>query len=177
MPLYICWYGHLINLGPKDILEKVPGVRITLGILQSMYNFLKGSTKHHNIFQEFNGDEGKDYLLLSLKFESVTSLSCRLEAVKAIYEQLEQIIGCLMQSSTNNDSKTYTDARSLLISILDFYFVFGLCLLRAILMNTGNLNGYVQGKQVDIFPLHKTSEMTTETLRCYKFVGSCDCNK
>lgn len=53
------------------ILEKRPVVRNALRIMQSMYNFLQESTKHHNIFQEFDGNQGKNYLLLSLKFQGI----------------------------------------------------------------------------------------------------------
>lgn len=47
-----------------------------------------------------------------------------------------------MELSTNNDPKTYTYAKYLIEHILDFDFVFGLCLLRVILMNTSNLSSY-----------------------------------
>ena len=107
-------YGHLINLALKDTLQEVPVLRNTLGIIQSLYNFLEASTKRHAVFEDF--DDGKDSLLLSLKSQSVTRWSCRWEAVKAVYEQLDRIIGCLLQLSTDKDSKTYTDARSLLKS-------------------------------------------------------------
>lgn len=53
------------------ILEKRPVVRNALRIMQSMYNFLEESTIHHNIFQEFDGNQGKNYLLLSLKFQGI----------------------------------------------------------------------------------------------------------
>ena len=165
LSIYIHCYGHIINLALKDTLENVPVVRNTLGVLQSLYNFIEASTKRHGLFEAFN--DGKDYLLLSLKSQSETRWSCRWEAVKAVYEQLERIIGYLLQLSSdkNSDSKTYTGARNLLRSVLDFDFVWGLCVLRAVLMNTSNLNSYVQGKQLDIFSLRKTAEMTIETLR------------
>ena len=77
-------------------------------------------------------------------------------------------MGCLMQLPTNKDSKTWTKARTLLKSIMDFYFVFGLYLLQAILINTSNLIGCIQGQQVDIFFLHKTSKISNDTLKCWR---------
>lgn len=85
----------------------------------------------------FNDGEGND-LVESLKSQSVTRWSCRWEAVKSVYNQLERIVGCLLQLSKDKDSLTYTDSRSLLASVLDMEFIFGLCVLRVILMNTSN---------------------------------------
>ena len=163
LSMYIHCYGHLINLALKDTLEEIPVVRNTLGTLQAIYNFLEGSTKRHGKLEEFK--DGNEYLLLSLKSQSITRWSCRWEAVKAVYEQLERIIGCLLELSEDKDSKTSSGARSLLISILDFEFIFGLSILRVILMNTSNLNSYVQGTQIDIYALRTTAEMTINTLK------------
>ena len=80
------------------------------------------------IFEGFGKDEGKSEPLLStLKSQSVTRWSCHWEAVKADYGQLDRIIGCLLEFSAAKDSKTYSDARALLKSVLDFEFIFGLC--------------------------------------------------
>ena len=138
-----------------------------------MYNFLEEGKNFYNIFQQFGGDERKDYLLLPLKSQSIMCWSCRWEGLKAVYEQLEQTIGCFMQLSTNNDSKKYKNATSLLRFILDFDFVFGLRLPRVILMNTSNHNSYVQGTQVDVFSLCKNTKMTIETLKRCRNDNSC----
>lgn len=36
-----------------------------------MYKFFEGSAKRDNIFQEFDSDQGKGYLLLPLKSQSI----------------------------------------------------------------------------------------------------------
>lgn len=77
------------------------------------------------------------------------------QAVKTVYEQLEGIMECPMQLSTNNDPEMYTDASYLIDLILHFDFFFGLWFLRVILINTSNLSCYFQGKQADIFSLRK----------------------
>ena len=151
MSIYIHCYGHLAL---QDTLENVPVVRNTLGIIQSLYNFLEASPKRHAIFEDFGKDEGKrEPLLSTLKSQSVTRWSCNWEAVKAVYGQLDRIIGCLLEFSAAKDSKTYSDARALLKSVLDFEFIFGLCVLRVILLNTSNLNTYIQGKKMDVVTL------------------------
>ena len=115
------------------------------------------------MFAEFQGDNTN--LRLSLKSQSITRWSCRWEAVRAVYQQIEWIVGCLLEMSQAKDSTTYSSARSLLRSLLDFDFVFGLVLLKLIFSNTSNLNSYVQGKDVDIYSLRQNSECAIYTLR------------
>ena len=122
MPMYIHCYGYLINLALQYTLENVPVVPNILGIIQSLYNFLEASPKRHAIFEGFGKDEGKSEPLSTLKSQSVTRWSCRWVAVKAVYGQLDRIVGCLLEFSAAKDSKTYSDARALLKSVLDCVF-------------------------------------------------------
>lgn len=94
----------------------------------------------------------KDYLLLSLKFQSITHWSYRWEAVKTFYEQLEKIIWCLINQQ---QFKNLHRCKMFAQIYLGFLFFFDLCLLRIILMNKSNLNSCFQWKQMDIFSLHK----------------------
>ena len=164
MSIYIHCYGHIINLALQSTLENVTLIRNTLGIIQSLYNFIEASPKRHAIFQDFD-EGGEGDLLMSLKSQSITRWSCRWEAVKSVYLQLGRIVGCLIKLSEDKDSKTYTDARSLLNCMLNLDFIFGLCVLRVILMNTSNLNSYIQGKKMDIATLRKNANMTITTLK------------
>ena len=63
------------------------------------------------------------------------------------------MILCLdqIENDETSDSKTTSQAKALLLNILDFEFVFGLELLKVILIQTSSLSSYLQGKNVDIW--------------------------
>ena len=64
--------------------------------------------------------------------------------------QVPKIIEALLSLSKDRDPKTYNDSNSLLNSICDFRFVFGLMVLKVILSNTDGLSRYLQGIQMDV---------------------------
>ena len=64
----------------------------------------------------------------------------------------------------------YTEVRALLKSMLDFVFIFGLCVLRMILMNTSNLNSYVQGKKIDVATEDKCENLWDLAVQNYEKV-------
>jgi len=76
---------------------------------------------------------------LSLKSLNVTRWSCRWEAVKAVYRQMERIVKALLTLSSDKDPITHSDSKALLKAICDFEFIFGFCVLKIILSNTNSL--------------------------------------
>ena len=58
----------------------------------------------------------------------------------------------------------YTDSHAL-IAICDLDFVFGLTLLKAMLLNTNSLNKYLQGKEIDVITAKRNTDLTMKTLR------------
>lgn len=91
--------------------------------------------------------------------------SCRWEAVKAVYGQIERIVKALLTLSADKDPKTYSESRALLTAICDLEFIFGLCLLKVILSNTSSLCRSLQGKTVDVISARRNADMTIQTLR------------
>ena len=71
-----------------------------------------------------------------LKSQSVTRWACHYEAVRVVSEEFERVILCLdhIENDETSDSKTSSQAKALLLNILDFEFVFGLELLKVILI-------------------------------------------
>ena len=61
-------------------------------------------------------------------------------------------------------SKTYNDSNSLLNSICDFRFVFGLMVLKVILSNTDGLSRYLQRKQMDVVTARRSVDGVIKTL-------------
>ena len=64
----------------------------------------------------------------------------------------------------DRDLKTYNESNSLLHSICDFKFVYGLMVLKLILSNTDNLSRYLQGEQMDVITAKKTADAVVKTL-------------
>ena len=138
-------------------------LRNALGTIQALYSFLEASPKRHALFSDTEV-QGED-LKLTLKSLSTTRWSCRWEAVKAVYGQMERIVKALLTLSSDKDPKTYSESRALLTAICDWEFIFGLCLLKVILSNTSSLSRYLQGKTVDVTSARRNADMTIQTLR------------
>ena len=90
-----------------------------------------------------------DHLILTLKSLSDTRWSCQWEAVKAVTEQMSKIVQALRIFANGKNKRTYTDSRDLINAICDFDFVFGLTLLKVILLNTNSLSKYLQPHHED----------------------------
>ena len=147
----------------QDTMTDVEPLRNALGTLQSLYNFLEGSTKRHALFHSVKVDS--EHLVLTLKFLSETIWSCRWEAVKAVIEQMSKIVKALLILANDKDKKTYTDSRALVNAVCDFEFVFGLIVLKMILLNRNSLSKYLQGKEVDVITAKRNADLTMKTLR------------
>ena len=70
--------------------------------------------------------------------------------MKAVDEELERIVLCLLELCDDSDPKTSTEAKGLLISICDSEFFLGLNVLKLILSNTSGLSRFLQGKNIDV---------------------------
>ena len=106
-------YAHVLNWTLQDTMNDVEPLRNALGTLQSLYNFLQGSTKRHALFHSFEVDS--DHLVLALKSLSDTRMSCQREAVKAVTE-CQEIVKALLRM-------TRTRGRTLIAMLLLMPFV------------------------------------------------------
>ena len=50
--IYVNCYGHILNLALQDTMTEIETLRNALGTIQSLYNFLHGSTKRHALFKD-----------------------------------------------------------------------------------------------------------------------------
>ena len=125
---------------------------------------MEGSPKRHAIFKDIEVEDEDEDVTMTIKSQSATRWSCRWAAVKAVVNQLLKIIKALLSLSKDRDPKTYNDSNSLLNSICDFRFVFGLTVLKVILSNTDGLSRYLQGKQVDVVTAKKSVDGVIKTL-------------
>ena len=79
-------------------------------------------------------------------------------------EQVPRIMEGVVTLSKDRDLKTSNESNSLLHSICDFKFVYGLMVLKLILSNTDNLSRYLQGEQLDVITAKKTADAVVKTL-------------
>ena len=156
--VYIHCYGHLLNLATKDTLSSIPLLRNTLGVMQSLYNFLEASPKRHAMFLK------QGSFVKTLKSLSVTRWTAHESARKGIEAELSTIIKTLNQLTNECDAKVSSEARCLLIAVLDFDFIFGLSLLKIILPHTSHLSSVVQSVDIDIVKVKENAELTIQTL-------------
>ena len=121
-------------------------LRSTLGTVQSIYTLLEASPKRHARFGEVRADSEPK---LTLKSQSETRRSCPYESVNVIIQQLEIITKALLELKDLKDSKTSSNAKSLLIATCDFEFVLCIVILKIILSNVNALCRYLQRSTMD----------------------------
>ena len=103
-PFGICihYCEHVLNPALQDTVTQIE----PLGSIQAPYNVLEASPKQHTLFGDTEV-QGED-LKLMLHVKSLgTTWSCWLEAVKAIYRQMERTVKALLTLSSDKDPKTY----------------------------------------------------------------------
>ena len=163
--LYVHCYGHRLNLAIQSSLTQVKPLKNSLGVIQSLYNFIEASPKRHAIFcdTDVSGKDGS--FVRTLKSQSVTRWACHWEAVKAVYEEIKRIVACLLKLYEDDDPKTSHEAKSLLVAVSDFEFLLGLCTLKVILLNTNSLNKYLQGKDIDVSSAFMSAKATMNVLQ------------
>ena len=161
--LYVHCYAHTLNLAMQDALSGTPILRNTLGVVNTLFNFIGGSTKRQALFKEV--EVGSDEIGLNLKSLSQTRWTCRWEAVKAVIGQLPRIVKTLLKLANDRDPKTYVEAKGLLKSVCDFQFGFGLAMLKVVLSNTSALSAYLQGRTMDVITARRTADATAKALQ------------
>ena len=110
--LFVNCTNHSLNLvGVHAVSENVMMVSF-FGVVDKIYAFFAGSTDRWN--------QIKDCLELSLKYESDTRWSSRVEAMKPIFLHLNELINLLdkMSKDKSNNAKTQATAGSLATRIL-----------------------------------------------------------
>ena len=173
--VYIHCHAHLLNLAVKDTMSSIKILKDTLGTVQSLYNFIEASPKRHAIFMSVEMDDSSGFVRV-LKSLSVTRWTCHHEAVKAISEEMERIILCLdlILNDDSSDSKISSQAKGLLSNILDFEFIFGIEVLRIILIHTSKLSSFLQSKKIDYRTARVQAELVTKTLEMMRDTANFD---
>ena len=118
--IYVHCCGHLLNLAFQDTMTEIETLRNALGTIQSLYNFVHGSTKRHALFKAIEVHE--EDVTLTLKSLSTTRWSCRLAAVRTVLEQVPRIMEALVTLSKDRDPKTYNQSNLTLSLFMASWF-------------------------------------------------------
>ncbi|KAJ8872113.1 hypothetical protein PR048_025715 [Dryococelus australis] len=125
--------AHVLNLCIVTCCTGATSIRNTFFVFQSLYNFIKKSTKENAVFEKiqrstktFGGGT------VTLKSLSDTIWPCRVEAVRYLLDIFEATLSALQELS-QTDPDSGGKANSLLKSMEDFKFVFDFLLLRRVL--------------------------------------------
>ena len=110
-----------------------------------------------------HGDSSSDFVR-TLKSCSKTRWTAHEAARKAVEAELLTIVKSLNEISFDTDSKTSTEATSLLRSVCSFDFLFGMSVLKLILPHTSHLSTAVQSVDMDVLRVKENAELTIKTL-------------
>lgn len=115
--LFVNCDNHSLNLAGVYSAKQDPVVVTFFGTLESIYSFFSHST--------IRWEELKRALPITVKRESETRWSARSEAVKAIHEGLDELVGLLEKLSEDSTMtpETRSGAQQLLACILNFNFI------------------------------------------------------
>ncbi len=109
--------NHSLNLAGVHSAKQNALVVTFFGTVESIYVFFSRST--------LRWEELKKVIPITVKRDSETRWSARVEAVKAIFEGLKELVELLekLSEDMNQSNDTRTDAERLLANILEFNFL------------------------------------------------------
>lgn len=115
--LFVNCDNHSLNLAGVHSAKHDPLVITFFGTIENIYNFFSRST--------LRWEQLKNAVSITVKRECETRWSSRSEAVKAMYEGLDELVKLLekLSDDKNQTIDTRTDAENLLQSILSFNFI------------------------------------------------------
>lgn len=164
LAFYVHCHAHILNLCLVDLTKQVACVRNIFGTLQSLYNFIKASSKRNEIYENMCLNASKVNLPKSLKKLCETRWSCRTDALKAVYLNFSEIIETL-EHIYENDIVSGGEAKSLMNNILNFEFIFCLLFLKNIFEQTHILSKYLQSPSINFSTAKNMCNSTLDILK------------
>lgn len=164
LAFYVHCYAHILNLCLVDLTKQVACVRNIFGTLQSLYNFIKASSKRNAIYESIWSKSSEANGTKSLKKLCETRWSCRTDALKSVYLNFSEIIDTL-EHIYNHDTVSGAEAKSLLNNLLNFEFIFCLSFLKNIFEQTHILSKYLQSPNVNFSTANNMCQSTIDILK------------
>ncbi|KAL4085328.1 hypothetical protein QTP88_027187 [Uroleucon formosanum] len=149
MAMYIYCNAHILNLCIVTCCTRVPSIRNTFFVLQSIYNFIEKSTKRHAIF------------------ENIKKIFQGFGAVRSLLDNFDTTLTTLREiSDTDPDSGGQSNA--LLKNLKEFNFVFNLLLLKRVLAQCDILSKTLQSSSVTYEIVKSVRNSTLEVLKSFR---------
>lgn len=134
------------------------------GVLNTLHNFIGASSKRFSIFESMRTNFSESKGPKTLKSISDTRWNCRIEAIKAVFENLSALFHSLHKIA-DDDTFAGPDASSLLKSIETFDFIFCLNLLKFVLNETNILSKYLQTPSINYSSVQLMAQQTINTFK------------
>ncbi|MGH0123448.1 UNVERIFIED_CONTAM: hypothetical protein FKN15_012539 [Acipenser sinensis] len=147
---YVHCYAHILNLCVVDMVSCIPVVRNAFGILQALRNFIEVSSKRHAVFEKITSEKTYSAGPATLKSLSDTRWNCRVEAIRAVLENFDEMV---------------------LGNVQDFNFLYCMFFMRRVLMQTNHLSKFLQSKD---FTYQTAMAMAKSTVSVLKEMRSDD---
>lgn len=163
LAFYVHCHAHILNLCIVDMASSVPAVRNAFGTLQTLRNFIEGSAKRHSVLEKLTAAKQFAGGAKTLKSLSDTRWNCRVEAIKAVLDNFEEIVEALSEIAESG-SKVGAEANALLKSVQDFGFIYCLVFMRRVLVVTDTLNKMLQAKNLNYDSAQALVKATVKTI-------------
>lgn len=165
LAIYVHCYAYVLNLCLVDLSKQLSFVRNTFGTLQTLYSFMRASSKRNSVFENILSTSSINLSQqTTLESLSDTRWNCRIEAIKSAVNTLPVIIQTL-QNISDNDVNYGSEAYNLLNCIYNFEFIFCLFSLKSVLEQTNILSKYLQSPSVNYATVKEMSNKTYNTLQ------------
>ncbi|CAH1722585.1 zinc finger MYM-type protein 1-like [Aphis gossypii] len=162
--IYVHCYAHILNLCLVDLTKQVKQIRNMFGVLNTLHNFIGASSKRFSIFESMRATCSDSKGPKTLKSLSDTRWNCRIEAIKAVFENLSALFHSLHKIA-NDDTFAGPEASSLLKSIETFDFIFCLNLLKFVFNETNILSKYLQTQSINYSSVRLMAQQTINTFK------------
>ena len=119
--LYVHCYAHSLNLVLVSTISLAS--RNFFGVIQSLYNFIAGSSKRHDIFLKMQKERGMS-APVTLKSLSDTRWACHINSFRSLNTTLSAVLDTLETvAESEGDSRIVAEANGLAISVNTFNFL------------------------------------------------------
>lgn len=162
--IYVHCYAHILNLCLVDLTKQVKQIRNMFGVLNTLHNFIGASSKRFSIFESMRATCSDSKGPKTLKSLSDTRWNCRIEAIKAVFENLSALFHSLHKIA-DDDTFAGPEASSLLKSIETFDFIFCLNLLKFVFNETNILSKYLQTPSINYSSVRLMAQQTINTFK------------
>jgi len=162
--IYVHCYAHILNLCLVDLTKQVKQIRNMFGVLNTLHNFIGASSKRFSIFESMRATCSDSKGPKTLKSLSDTRWNCRIEAIKAVFENLSPLFHSLHKIA-DDDTFAGPEASSLLKSIETFDFIFCLNLLKFVFNETNILSKYLQTPSINYSSVRLMAQQTINTFK------------